>query len=314
MLTNMGNLIRYRFPHLFGETNMAASKKIESRNDIDVHPVRTGKMDVFVVGMSPFICNRLSEKAARELLMPRPGRLSAADKKTNLKHDPMSEFRASPYTILDETAPTFLAVPAGAFKGAICNAALDTGGISKAQIGRLTWIVGYDLPLFGIPQILLSIVRNSDQNHTPDVRSRAIVPQWATAFSINYVEPNLRNQHVADLLTNAGLICGVGDWRQQKGSGSFGQFRLVAPNDPDFLHLRKTAGRAEQIEAMANPEPHNAETKELLTWFGTELHRRGFTPNFDHTTTAPAAEAAPPPTARRGRKAGDGKVLGRYES
>jgi hypothetical protein len=35
-------------------------------------------------------------------------------------------------------------------------------------------------------------------------------------------------------------------------------------------------GRKPQIDALKNPEPYNAETAELLSWFDVELKRRGF--------------------------------------
>jgi len=49
---------------------------------------------VWLIGRTPLIHNRLAEKARRELLLPR-GRLTAADKAGNLKHDPLNEFRSS---------------------------------------------------------------------------------------------------------------------------------------------------------------------------------------------------------------------------
>ena len=79
-----------------------------------------------------------------------------------------------------------------------------------------------------------------------------------------------------NLLAAAGFQSGVGDWRQEKGSGSYGSFKLVNADDPDFLRIVKTQGRAAQQDAMDNPVAHNDETDEMLRWFDVELKRRGF--------------------------------------
>lgn len=263
---------------------MATAKKTTT-TEVQNTKLNVKAIRVSILGLTPFIANRLSEKARHELLMPR-GKMDAAQKKGNLKHDPLAEYRAAPYRMEDDGAPTLLAVPGAAFKGAIASAALDISGATKAQIGRSTWVTGYNLPLFGVPQIFSAITRSSDMARTPDVRTRAILPHWCTEFSINYVEPTLRAQQVYDLILAAGLICGVGDWRQQKGSGSFGQFRVCEANDPEFLAVKKNGGRKQQEKAMIDPEAFDADTQELLGWFDVESRRRGF-----KTTTKADTEA-----------------------
>ena len=248
-----------------------ATKSVE----LDVLKVDHGQIEFMVLGTTPLILNRMSEKVLRELLMPK-GRKNAAEKASSLKHDPMEEFRASPYIDPDENAPTYLQHLASAFKGAIKSAALDLPGSSKAQIGRLTWVNGERISIYGIPQIFLSVTRSADINKTPDVRTRAIVPQWCARLSVSFVRPNLKEQAVANLLASAGLTQGVGDWRPGKGSGTYGQFELVAADDPRFAHLVKHCGRKEQIAAMQDPEPYDQESRELLEWFDVESKRRGF--------------------------------------
>lgn len=248
-----------------------ATKSVE----LDVLKVDHGQIEFMVLGTTPLILNRMSEKVLRELLMPK-GRKNAAEKASSLKHDPMEEFRASPYIDPDENAPTYLQHLASAFKGAIKSAALDLPGSSKAQIGRLTWVNGERISIYGIPQIFLSVTRSADINRTPDVRTRAIVPQWCARLSVSFVRPNLKEQAVANLLASAGLTQGVGDWRPGKGSGTYGQFELVAADDPRFAHLVKHCGRKAQIAAMQDPEPYDQESSELLAWFAAEAKSRGF--------------------------------------
>lgn len=239
----------------------------------DILEVTTGKLVCHVLGTSPLILNRMSEKAKHELLMPK-GRKNAIEKATTLKHHPVDEYRASAYTLKDDTRPTYLALMATAFKGSLRSAALDMPGAKKAQIGRLTYIEGDYLGIYGVPKLFMAIVRSADMNKTPDVRTRAIVPQWAARVEITYVQPLIRPQAVANLLAAAGLTIGVGDGRPEKGAMSYGQFRLVAQDDPVYLEIIKTGGRKAQIDGIENPVAYDTETEELLSWFEHERANR----------------------------------------
>src|SRR5690554_3478476 len=55
-----------------------------------------GTLPCWVVGTTPFVCNRQSEKVKRELLFP-SGRKDAASRAQTLKHNPLDEYRNSPY-------------------------------------------------------------------------------------------------------------------------------------------------------------------------------------------------------------------------
>ena len=244
--------------------------------EIEVPSLRRDVAVINIVGRTPLIMNRLSEKAKHELLFPR-AKKNAAEKASSLKHDPLAEFRASPHTIRDDGAPTLLAMPSTAFKGALRSAALDVPGAAKSQIGRLTYVEGEYVGIYGIPQVLMSVVRSADMSRTPDVRTRVIVPKWAATIRVHYVSSIIKQTSVVNLLVQGGLTIGVGDWRPEKGSGTYGQFDIgVANDDPQFLDIVNSGGRDEQALAMHDPVAYDAETEELLGWFDVELKRRGF--------------------------------------
>lgn len=245
-----------------------------SEAEINVIQISQGRIEFCVLGKTPLILNRMSEKASRELLLPR--KKTAADKASSLKHNPPEEYRASAYKSVGNDAPTRLLILSTAFKGAMRSCAVDIPGVAKSEIGRLTYVDGDYVDIYGVPKLLMSITRSADMNRTPDVRTRAIVPEWAARISVTYVQPLLREQAVANLLAAAGIMRGVGDWRPEKGAGSYGQFELVAKDDKRFLSIIKSGGRAAQDKALERPEPYDAETTELLTWFETEATRRGF--------------------------------------
>src|SRR5215469_8361388 len=110
-------------------------------SDIEVTKLEQGEVTFWLLGTTPFYCNRVAEKAKRELLLPRTGRLTAAQKEQNLKHDPDAEFRDSPYLRRpDDAGPTRVMMKATAIKGAIGQAAIDMPtAVARAQIDRLTY-------------------------------------------------------------------------------------------------------------------------------------------------------------------------------
>ena len=252
---------------------MATTK--QSVEVFDIPEIVRGRIQVCILGTSPLLCNRMPEKAMRQLLAP-PARRSKSQMEATMKHEPILEFRASPYILRDPKAPTLLAMLPTALKSAMRTAALDLPGAKKAQVGRLVQVNWDRQPVFGIPKLHMAIVRNSDINHTPDVRTRACLKEWACKFEVSFTKTILREQSILNLIVAAGMQSGIGDWRQEKGSGSYGSFEIVAPDHPDFVRIVKTGGRKAQQEAMDNPECYDEESAELMAWYEPEMKRRGF--------------------------------------
>lgn len=243
-------------------------------SEIDILRVTHGRFDACILGTTPLILNRMSDKAMRELLQP-SGRKNAAQKASTAKHDPISEFRASAYHDRDPNSPALLQHLSSAFKGAIASAALDLPGANKSQIARLTWVLGERIHIHGAPRIFCAITRSADMAKTPDVRTRVIVPEWACRITVAYVSPILKDVGVANLLASAGVTQGVGDWRTGKGKGTYGSFELVNDDNAEWLR-RMAIGRSDQEAAMASPVPYDEDTEELLAWWDREMKTRGF--------------------------------------
>src|SRR3954452_251551 len=101
---------------------------------VSVSEIRTGELTFCVLGTTPIVLNRLSEKAKRELLLPKR-KTNRAGLEQTLKHDPLEEYRQSIYPNKAPGAPTRILLHGGAFKRAIADAALDMPGAAKATIG-----------------------------------------------------------------------------------------------------------------------------------------------------------------------------------
>lgn len=243
--------------------------------EISIIEFQRGSFTVCILGTTPFICNRMAEKAKWEITLP--GRKTKAELQRRLKHDPLREYQASPYISHDEEDTTLIRHKATAFKNAIRCAALDTPGATKAAIGRLVWVEGEWVNIYGTPQLFMEVVRQRDMNRTPDMRTRAILPHWGALFTISYAKPVMNDVVIANLLASAGITNGMGDWRQQQGSGSYGAFELVAPTDPRFLRLMDLEGREAQRAALYADPPtfYNEDSQEMYEWVYEEIARRG---------------------------------------
>jgi len=252
-------------------------EKKKEQKVVEIGIVERGEFEACLLGTTPIWLNRMSQKAQRELLFPQ-GRKTSAQKQANLKHIPHEEYRQSPYTNKDPKSETLLEIVAAGVKLAMASLPLDLPdtGTSKAQLSRLLFAPQDRVPLWGIPRLGMTIVRMADMNRTPDVRTRAVVPQWATKVRLTYVKPVLRQEVVLRLLSAAGFMRGIGDWRAEKGSGTFGCFEVVSPDDPRFLGIVNNCGRAEQITAMEAPDFYDDESEELFHWWKEEFVRRGF--------------------------------------
>lgn len=239
---------------------------------IRINKIRTGRASFCIIGRTPLIFNSMSAKTKRTLLLPT--KKTAADKAITLKHDPDQEYRDSVYRSRDPKSPTLLVFVGSAFKKTMMSAALRIPGATKTEIGQLTWVEEFNTAIYGIPQLSMMPVRSADINKTPDIRTRAALHEWACRVTISYVEPNLSGETIANLLGSGGLLAGVGDGRQEKGSLSFGQFELTEESDKRFQAILKN-GRAVQERAMANPTFFDEDSEELYTWFHEQLNQSG---------------------------------------
>lgn len=238
---------------------------------IEVEPLRVGSMDVWLKGDTAILLNRMAGKAMRELLFPK-GRKGKAEREQTLKHDPMSEYRNS-MSVRPGNGPTRIVFPAPAIKGSMATAALETKGTNKTQIGRLVWVEGYSCDLYGVPQLHMTVVRQADMNKTPDVRTRAIIAEWCLPATIKFVKPQMSEKAIMQLLCNGGIIIGIGDFRQEKGKGNFGQFSVVSK--AECKSIVAAGGAKQQDAAIKNPACFDSETTELLSWFQEEVKQRG---------------------------------------
>lgn len=250
---------------------MAPKTTTESVMTIDA--LKQGRVKLRMIGTTPLYMNSMSVKAMRDLLVG--GRKKTAAQKTELKHDPETEYRSSMHTASD--GDTLLCFPAPGVKSAMATAALETPGVKKTSVNRLIFLPQQKIPVWGKPYLKMDIVRSADINRTPDVRTRAFLPRWAAEVDIAFVTPALSAHDIVTLLSNAGAIIGIGDFRQEKGRGSFGTFAVAGEDMGDWSDIwaeLQAEGRDVQKAAYHDPEPADDETAELMSFLQEERQRR----------------------------------------
>jgi len=247
-------------------------KKAEA-GTLHIDALKQGRVTLTLVGTTGFYFNAMSAKAKRSLLIG-GGKKTAAEKK-DLKHDPEQEFRDSIYRMPD--GDTYLGFPAPGVKGAMATAALETPGVTKSSVQRLIFLPEQRIKMWGKPLLKMDVVRSADMNKTPDVRTRAFLPRWVAEVQIAYTMPTLSAHSIVSLLSNAGVIVGIGDFRQEKGRGSYGTFAVTGEDGgewADYIAEVKAEGREVQMAAMADPEMADEDTSDLMDMLIEERGRR----------------------------------------
>lgn len=240
--------------------------------EISVQPLRRASVKLRIVGSTPLFQNRMANKVKEGLLVgsQKKGKADRA----GIKHDPLAEYRSSAEVL--PGGPTALGLRVIAVKAAMATAALETPGLSKTSAQRLIFMPGDFAPLYGTPQLRMDVVRSADINRTPDIRSRCFLPRWGAEIEIQFIVPQLSMSSVVSLLCNAGVLIGVGDYRQEKGKGAFGSFRVLGDgeDDDEWNDLVANHGRAIQEAALANPEYADRDTTDLMEFYASEVKRR----------------------------------------
>lgn len=246
--------------------------KNEKSEILEVKGIQTQKITVDIIGTSPLVCHAISQKAMQEVLLP-SGKKTQAAKEQSLKHDMLDEFRNSCYQREGDDWETRIIFPSAGMKGAMMNAALELPGLKKTQLGRLVWVHGDYVSVYGIPELYLTAIRTADVNKTLDARTRAIIRDWCLRIDISFVTPTFNEITCKRVIEAAGIISGLGDFRQEKGKGSYGQFRIAEEGEIDSII--KNGGRKAQDKALANPGFYDRESKTLFDWYQSERNRRG---------------------------------------
>lgn len=183
-------------------------------------------LEITLVGESPLICHRWSEKAKKEMLDKQMGTATSG----KAKKDPESDFWESLYHM--EEGQTYphrdgyrYGFPTIGFKNAAVTACTSLGkAITKVSARQAFHVIGELTEVFGTPRPREDMVRLGGS--VADIRFRAEFPTWRVAIQVRYNARLLTDQQIINLFNTAGFAVGCGEWRPEK-DGQFGMFRVA---------------------------------------------------------------------------------------
>lgn len=198
--------------------------------EIEVKQLDAEHIRVPIVGTSPLIVHRFSEKAKRQMLDNMQGR-----KSEKVAKDPEAEYQAAFYR-LKSGAYGF---PVVAFKAATVGGARFYAGVTMTALKQCMFFkgeLGDDgrsmAQIHGVPNMREDAVTVG--RGTSDLRYRPQFAEWTAVLDIVYVKSMLTRDSVVSLIDAGGLGVGVGEWRPEKG-GEFGSYRVDPTVETEVL-------------------------------------------------------------------------------
>lgn len=198
---------------------------------IAITKIGTETLRVPLIGTTPLIVHRFSEKAKRQMLDNMQGRKSPKTAK-----NPEAEYEAAFYRLADGG----FGFPALAFKAATVGGARFYSGVTMTALKQFMFIhgeVGDDgralTRIVGDPVMredVVTVGRNGS-----DLRYRPQFSTWSATLTVRYVTSALTQGSVLSLIDAGGMGVGVGEWRPEK-DGDFGTYQVDPAREVEIVH------------------------------------------------------------------------------
>ena len=206
----------------------------ESRKEISVPAIDVQFATLKIVGDSPMIQHKWSEKAKREILEKQ---MKKAKAKGHDIRNPVGDFIDSMYWLSGEptekTEESFakaiqsgarFGFPSVAFKASAVAAGYRSGVTKdKVSTNAAFHINGELVEIFGIPEMREDMVRVG--MGTADLRYRGEFKEWYAMIEVRYNASAISIEQIVNLFNLGGFACGIGEWRAERG-GTFGAFHV----------------------------------------------------------------------------------------
>lgn len=197
---------------------------------INIDKIDAEHLLVPIVGTTPLIVHRFSEKAKRLMLDNMQGRKSPKEAK-----NPEAEYDAAFYRLKDGR----YGFPAIAFKAATIGGCRFYASVTMTGLRQTVFFrgeAGADgqqlVALNGEPHMREDVVRVNRGGS--DLRYRPEFAEWSTTLEVIYVRAMLTRASVLSLIDAGGMGVGVGEWRPEK-DGDFGCYQIDTTRDIEVL-------------------------------------------------------------------------------
>lgn len=191
-----------------------------------------------IIGTSPLVVHRFSEKAKREMLDRMQGR-----KKPKESRNPEEDFRLASYRLGKDG----YGFPAIGLKAATVSAArfYPRGSVTMTGLRQFMFFHGEmgedNIGLCRIenpvssspwPRMREDVVKLA--TNVSDLRYRPEFWPWSMKLKITYVSSALSRDSVLSLIDAGGLGVGIGEWRPERG-GDLGTYRIDVDKEVEIV-------------------------------------------------------------------------------
>lgn len=222
---------------------MATKKKAEEAQAVafELPKIDVRMITVEVVGDSPLVVHKWSEKAKKEML---DKQMKKASKGKEAK-DPEMDYYESMYWLNDmpeeptkadyekalKSGKARFGFPSIAFKACAIDAGYQQGAIAKKTTARGAFHIDDEfVEIKAIPQMREDMVQVGGISKVADIRYRAEFPNWRATITIKYNATAISPEQILNLLNLGGFANGVGEWRPSR-DGNFGRFHVAAQGE-----------------------------------------------------------------------------------
>lgn len=198
-----------------------------SETTVTLPPLRIETIRVTLIGDTPLIVHRWSEKAKKQMLDKQMKKASAGKEAKN----PEQDFKDSLYVLPDG----LFGFPIIGFKAAAVTACTSIGGITKVAARQAFHVEGEWAVIEGDePTMREDMVRVG--MGTADIRYRGEFKSWWTTITVKHNANVMSAEQILNLFSTAGFAVGVGEWRPEK-DGQYGRFHVASAEELRALGL-----------------------------------------------------------------------------
>lgn len=194
---------------------------------IEVPQISIRQMEITIIGDSPLIQHKWSEKAKAQMLSKQKKEAKQGKEAKN----PEQDFKDSVYVIeaKEPFEQSIFGFPAVAFKASAVGACRFVDGVKMTEARGAFHIIGEIVRLYGPPPKMREDMVRIGMG-TADIRFRGEFFPWAARLEITYNDRALSAGQIINLFNVAGFGVGVGEWRPER-DGSYGRFHVATEQE-----------------------------------------------------------------------------------
>lgn len=200
-----------------------ADAKTSTETKLVIPPIKKETVKITIIGDSPLLVNKFSEKSKREMLEKQTKSAKGAKE----ARDPMAEVLAATYVLPDGS----YGIPASGIKNCAVSACKFCDGVPMTKAKGAFFVLEdadglVKLTVKGKPAIDERMVAIGPFGRKVKMaRFRPRFDDWSCTFKIVYSPELISAEQLANLFERAGFSVGLCEYRPEK-SGSMGMFSV----------------------------------------------------------------------------------------